>query len=494
MAKDKILLFCAVPPQFPELFLVAKHLKKEGRYEPFFVFDNFQDRNHEAIEACIKEGIACISYKAPKMLLNDHYIYVKNAVSKGRLTKDETNKTIGKFLKKNFPLIINSVLRFLRFLYYVYTSFRMVAQNFSLGKKVLELYKPVLTVFPIDTVGYFFDPLIPLTAQSGIPSCVIPFCFVKTASTADWFYSLPPESKYIYSTKTSYNYLISKLFPAWVINYKGENLLRANLGWILATWWYGISKKNPWLDNSGSINKLLVENKRLARMYKEDGIKDESISVVGCMQYDTMHVYLQNKEQLLREIIKETGISYNEGDFVVVLSLPEEFDFSNRNCEFTSHEDIVKALSQPFHLYDNVTVIYSLHPRLSFDKVQYVERDKARITRRPLAEVLPCADAFITITSAAIRLAISCGIPVVDYDIFRYSDEYYESAKGVVTVDTQEDYRTVIERIVLDSNFYQCLKEKQEEASYEWGKPDGLAAQRFTAIFDELIKGSRGRG
>ncbi|MDA8226239.1 MAG: hypothetical protein M0T74_00770, partial [Desulfitobacterium hafniense] len=59
--KKKILFFCAIPSQFPELFPLARTLGETENFCPIFVFDTSRGDHNACIESCLEQGISCVN-------------------------------------------------------------------------------------------------------------------------------------------------------------------------------------------------------------------------------------------------------------------------------------------------------------------------------------------------------------------------------------------------------------------------------------------------
>ncbi|NLI92233.1 MAG: hypothetical protein GX434_08540 [Peptococcaceae bacterium] len=482
--KKNVLLFCAVPTQFQELFLLAQLLKKCDIYNPIFVFDEEQD-NKVCYKKCNTENIDCVSSKNWETLAynKDH----RMVDDKSKINYNLSNIKRLSWLKRQVKNIIPSVFKnYYRFFRANVEEYRRVTKFISTNR-IVDFYDPAVIFVPIETVGYFFDPVFSYAKQRGIPIIDIPFCFVKAESTVKWFYDLPADIFYHFDANRVLNKLLLKKFPKWIYEYKGKRIMRANIGWILASHRYNIEREYPWIDNLGSSKIVVVESHHFFQLFKKEGIPENKLRIVGSLQHDTMYRLLQNREKERLSLCEELSLSYSEEIKIILVSLPDEFDFSNRTeCEFRTHREIIGALVSPLNCYKNIRTVYTLHPRLRYEGVKYLENDCSKVSLRPICELLPCSDLFISITSSAIRLAISCSVPVINYDVFQYKDEDYEDLGGIICVNSLQDFVNAVKQVLDNERYLSQLKLQQEESSMEWGKPDGLVAERYMSIIKEV--------
>lgn len=473
--KRNVLLFCAVPTQFQELFLFAQLLNETARYKPIFVFDDEQD-NTSCISKCLEFGIACTRFFGWESFVTEREI------SDCKLSGPKTPNVFRSALKQLLPRKIKAIYRYA---FELQEKYKRVARNVQVIDKILRHHEPQTVILPIESVGYFFDPVFSLAKMKKISIITIPFCHVRINSTAKWFIEQPFDIFLQFDADLLFNRLVAKKFPGWVYRYGNKRILRANIGWILASERYHTAKADPWIDNSGYTDAVALESPHDLQYYAESKVNQQTLRVIGSLQHDTMFALLARREQARTELCRELNIPYDRGT-VILLALPEDFDFGGRQgCEYEKHEDVVKALIQPF-AGGKHRIIFTLHPRLHYDRVKTVETDTAKIATRSISELLPCADLFVTVPSAAIRLAVACGVPVLSYDLFQFKDNDYWEAGGIVTVNSYQGYAETAERVLNNAEYLKELKSRQTAISPLWGKMDGLVRERYLTLLKEL--------
>lgn len=476
--KKTVLLFCATSSQFPELLPVGRVLRDSSMYDPIFVFGPSRDENNKCIVQCKDESIKCYNLLKTKDNANLESIFTQN---------NQVN-----IPKRRPSYIEKTAINILNYIYGRCRVWKEVMDNVDFCRQVIDLYMPCLLIIPIETTWYFYDSAVAIANKKNIPTIIVPFCFVKRESEIKWYIENPLFNR-CYSVNSLYKRFVALLFPDWVAKYKGKKILRLEPLMIFAYWWYNIAKPNPWVCNDGFAKAVAVESLYIARLMVEEGVPENKIKVSGSPVYDEMFKIIANKSFNREKICKEIYPVYDNNAKLFLVSLPEYFNDLNARpgCEFESHYDVIMAFAQPLLMQKNIIVMFCLHPRLNYDEVKYIKELGAKIVHKPLAEILPLADIFITATSAAIRLAISCGVPVVDYDVFRYGDRYYSSAGGVVTISTRDQYLSIIDRLVKDEKYFNELRQRQEQASFLWGRPDGKAGGRILDLIGHVVEGKK---
>jgi hypothetical protein len=140
-------------------------------------------------------------------------------------------------------------------------------------------------------------------------------------------------------------------------------------------------------------------------------------------------------------------------------------------------------------LASTVNIIVRPHPRLAPERLREFEQAGCRVVTVPTEELVPLADVYIACISATIRWALALGIPVINYDCYRYRYEDYEGAPGLVAVEDQNTFASAARRICADALWRDNLRAAQLADSGNWGCIDGQFAARFLALL-RVIKAS----
>jgi hypothetical protein len=139
-------------------------------------------------------------------------------------------------------------------------------------------------------------------------------------------------------------------------------------------------------------------------------------------------------------------------------------------------------------LGDRANVLVRPHPRISLTRFDHFGAPNVRYTSQPTAELVPLCDLYVASISATIRWAIACGIPVINYDAYRYRYGDYDSAAGVISVESLPDFRDQLTRFANDPAFAVDLTQRQESVMRHWGIVDDKLGERFAALATAVIK------
>jgi hypothetical protein len=112
------------------------------------------------------------------------------------------------------------------------------------------------------------------------------------------------------------------------------------------------------------------------------------------------------------------------------------------------------------------------------------QEDTPGCHRGPTEELVPLADVFVASISATIRWALALGIPVINYDCYRYRYGDYAGASGMVLVEDEAAFAAALREICLDPKARNGLGDQAGYDSVNWDCIDG----RFTERFVELLR------
>lgn len=105
---------------------------------------------------------------------------------------------------------------------------------------------------------------------------------------------------------------------------------------------------------------------------------------------------------------------------------------------------------------------------------------------------MPLADVFVASISATIRWALALGIPVINYDCYRYRYDDYRGAQGMTLVEDQRSFAAALREICFDEAARQKLCRKQCSDRGNWGDIDGRFAARFLALLRRVSRAPEG--
>lgn len=495
----KSLLFVYIPTHFKEIIRVARVLKNSDGYDPVVYFQAQYAGVENDIEQCNNEGIpVLIEWLVPS---------VKKAKKKLRLIDfffqpafrivlfvgmKSTNvfRRFSAFCVKYSPVFLKKRLvkqlekqvtaRFSIILYQYACKFRLVNLPYlsKIAMKtmqripyIIHTYDIKLMVFPEHNLFYFTQLTAYLGKLSNIPSIIVPFTIANTLEWSEAFYNEPARS-----VSNGLNKLFSFIFPHWVHHYKNKALILP-LELILIHEMLGITPNNPWLLNSGNIDFLAVESDAMKAYYVAAGIDAAYLKSTGALYNDELFQQ--------RQLFKRDD---NQKPMLLCALPPNQLLGREQLVEFKNYEAIIRYIISEMTRYaDEYRLVISLHPRITKESVAFLRDYPVTISTDNLTQLIPQSHLYISTCSATIRMAISCGIPVVNYDMYQYHYDDYVDAEGVITIHDKAAFSQTLQSLATDNTHYSVIKNKQVKQSAQWGELNGKAGENLLAEIDGLF-------
>ncbi|HHX3463861.1 TPA: hypothetical protein ACU9OW_002129 [Legionella pneumophila] len=506
------LLFVHVSTHFKEIIRVARLMKQNGTYNPYIFFYVKYEGVKRDIEQCQSEGISFITYfdlnasrqfdfnlklkllrfffklllkflEVISYLLKPLIFFFKYLFYfPGKLISIKKNNLIFKKNKKLAALLIFCYKIAWHKLPFFLPPTSRAAYNYSkYMDKILGQYQVKLLVFPEHNLFYFTQLIVHIGKKCNIPSIIVPFTIANTKEWAETFYNEPS-----LALSKIYNKAMSIAFPHWVYCYKNRSMILP-VDLILLHEMFCITPKNPWLLNSGEIDFLALESDAMKEYYLSAGLEEKYLKATGALCNDELFRKLLNADSNRRDLYHSLDMCPSKPMILCALP-PNQCDSRQNVIEFLDYTEIVKYLLEQLSSYANeYNIIINLHPRINFSSVEFIKDYPVKIFYGDIAEIIPLSAIYVSVCSATIRMAISCGIPVINYDLYQYEYDDYNNLEGVVTVYNRAEFSSILEKLAKVPGFYQQIKEAQLRDSKKWGQLDGNAGRNLLKEINLLL-------
>lgn len=350
--------------------------------------------------------------------------------------------------------------------------------------ELLEKEKPALVILPEENLFYDSHLIVYCAHTRNIPCAVVPFTIVNTLEWAEAFYDVN-----MYQANKGWNRIFAKAFPHWVLEHRGRQLILPPV-YIAASEYLGLVPDQPWVISSGPADAIAAESQFMLNYYLRAGIRSAKIRLTGTAADDKLYALLQSRDEQRSRLSARSKINI-DGKVILIGLPPDQFPGGKRpGCEFDSYDELIRFMVGT--LTDSSagkhTVLINLHPRINRANVEYLESLGATIITEPIEQLVPLADIYVAVVSATIRLAISCGIPVVNYDAYQYNYDDYHNLPGVCEVNTKEAYTSTVTDLIHNEAFFSKLRSAQQDTASQVASIDGKAGSRLLALFDELSR------
>ena len=350
---------------------------------------------------------------------------------------------------------------------------------------LLDAVAPKLLVLGGDMVGYDSSLYIKLAHARGVPSLIVPSTMSNGLEQAEVYITDPN-----YYVRGRAGQLVAALFPKWVMEHKGVRLFRCPPGRIIAMGSCGLAPPQPWIFNSGFADAIAMESQAMIDYYAEAGMNDRRMVLTGSLSDDRWPRGWRRGQSLRERLCPELGLDPSRP--LVLGALPPDFLYVNGGrpqCDFKTYDDVVAFWIESLAELKDCNCVVALHPSVDAGTMRHIERGNVRIGSWKTAEMVPASDIYVASISSTIRWAITCGKPVVNYDIYRYRYTDFLAVPGVLATEEQAEFRAVLQRLVGDAAYRRSIAELQAEKSSYWGMADGHVGDRMLSLVERLTHG-----
>ena len=352
-------------------------------------------------------------------------------------------------------------------------------------RRFLRATRPDIIILAEDNVERLSTTFINEGRKRGIPSIIIPFTIPNPLEPAKAY-----RNQRRNQVRGPLAWLVSSLYPKWRFQLDGQDLLRLPAFSALVLEMLGQSSPAPWILNRGGAARIVLDSEALRDVYLTLGFPPAQLSVVGDVNGEILQQGLIHKPRLLADLVAKHG--FQPGRPLLLCGFPpDQFGGKTDDFEFPNYKALIEGWIESFRaLGDRANVLVRPHPRAAMNQFEAFRSPNVSFTWQPTAELIPLCDLYVASISATIRWAISCGIPVINYDAYRYRYGDYDKAAGVIRTESLTDFRGHLARFVNDPSFAANLAERQRGEMQYWGVADDRLAERFAAVVSEVIEGN----
>lgn len=362
--------------------------------------------------------------------------------------------------------------------------FRGVATQAAIYREfraLVESRHAALVILPEENLFYAHHLMVHAAHAQDVPSVVVPFTIANSLEWAEAFFALRE-----YRANAGWNRWLSRAFPEWVLTHRGRRLILPPTH-VASSEWFDIVPLRPWVINSGAIDGIACESAFMHEYYVKAGIAPAKLHTTGTLADDKLYASLLARDAQREALAARLGVTMR--DRVLLIGLPpDQFGGGKRDgVEFDRYDELIRFMVDVTTSgNDEWTVLINLHPRVRREDVSFLESCGATIVGEPIEALVPLADIYIAVVSATIRLAVSCGIPVINYDAYQYDYIDYKALPGVREVKTRSAYESAVRELRDDPRAYAAAADLQMTTARTQCEIDGQAGTRMLALFDKL--------
>lgn len=472
----RVLLYSLMPTQWKTMHQVARTLQTSGRLEPVVFFDrNMSNGPFERdVRACLDEGIEC---------LDDRGVHITPArvadVTTARAWPRSLALRALHFATGGSPRLWNGVVEPLVAFPEDIAHYR---ERMRFVRGLLEREHIALLVLPGDSVSYDTPAWIKAAHACGVKSAIVPFSTNTPAGVAADLGLLPEND-----ASRWFNRPLARLAPKWTYEAGARRLVRVPGGKALALHALGLDPPQPWVLHSGAADVVVADSAHVRDGFVREGLSAEHIEVVGSLGDDVLARERAHADERREALYRELGLPPGRPMILgSICDYSRYFQLGGPQLGVATSQDLIELWVKTMVEAGGHNVVLSLHPWLRFEDMQHLERFGAKIARRTIEELVPLAELFVVSVSVTVRLAIVCGVPVVNHDILRFRIGDYADAGGVFTVEEPAAFRDAVFRLARDRDFHAQAASAQARASALYGSLDGKSGERLVALFERL--------
>src|SRR5665213_3265459 len=252
--------------------------------------------------------------------------------------------------------------------------------------------------------------------KANVPYIIIPQTIPNLREPAMFYQNAPEHDGERWLAR-----LVGFILPRWIYVFEGKRILRLPLKKVAAQHVLGLAPQRPWILNSGDSELICVECNVLRLQYLALGFPDQQLYVSGHPVDDTLYEVWRERES--RRAALEEVLHMPPGRPLLVVGFPPN-QYSSPDVtpfEWPTFEAMchawVEALATVRPLCN---VVIRGHPRLQPSDLKIFEDAGFFVSSQATETLIPMADLYVACISATIRWALALGIPVINYDCYRY--------------------------------------------------------------------------
>lgn len=353
---------------------------------------------------------------------------------------------------------------------------------------VLARVQPDLIVLPLEAVGHRSAILAWAASRADIPVVVLPYSVpVNRQEIAERWLHDPT-----YDASLGQNRHVAQHYPQWVADYGGKRLLRLTASEIQAHHRLGLAPAAPWKAGGLQFSAAIaVESPRMASYYLREGFDRVRLEITGTLIDDELAGGLAAADSRRERLYHELGLPAGR-PMLLFAVMP---DFTSRpGCELSSYNQLISFIISELKRVagGSYNIVLCLHPSLDAADFRRFESPCLSLCEQETAKILPLAHLYLASVSATIRWAIACGIPVLNYDVYRFRYGDFDEVEGVLTFETRQEFSEILSHATSPSGHSE-LAARQQRCRADWGTLDGQATGRILGLLAEMIRIREGR-
>ncbi len=315
--------------------------------------------------------------------------------------------------------------------------------------------------------------------KAGIPFVVLPDYIPNPVEPATYY----RDSKAHY-VRTLLDWMVATAYPKWTYVHNSRIMLRLPAPTILAYHLLRCDPPAPWILNSGYARAIALDSPAMLNHYCNLGFRPSKLRVIGTAQDDRLYARFAKRSEFRESLMSELG--WKSGRPIVLCAFPPDqyTDADTSAFEYKSYSDLTDAwFDMLAETSRRANVIVRPHPRTAPGVLEQLCPPSVRVIRTPTEDLIPLCDIYVACVSTTIRWALGLGLPVINYDCYRYNYGDFSGAKGILECTDKVTFGTMLQEVVADSSNLAARAKSDRQA---WGRVDGNYGRRLRRLLEEV--------
>lgn len=279
----------------------------------------------------------------------------------------------------------------------------------------------------------------------------------------------------IHSVDQTQANFIRKWFPHWLAEGDDFRITRIPFHTALAREFTNTAPFNPWLVNAGHADSIIVESQRMRNSYIDAGFSGHSVQSIGHPTQDTLALKFLDRDNLRSRACERYGLDKSLP--IAAIAMPPDNTATTTGC-YTEYSEVIRAFSEIPNNTLHMNILISPHPNIPNYVREHLAARGYLCINGSASDIIPIADLYIASVSSTIKWAMSCGLPILNYDCYNYNYNDYKQCLQVIEVNSEQLYRDSLELLNIPEKRARLTEIAKAEAQ-EWGTLDGGATDRL---------------
>lgn len=455
----KVMIYCARRAPTLEHLELARRMAADGRLEPVITIPSAE------LENWLPDGSL-------------EGLTVHRSYPSGRLQPPAP-----RWIPSRMRSLPNRTLRWLVRTYgpsevreYLATHYQLQA-GAATARSVFRQHDPIAVIVPDDRSLRGDIGVVYAAKAAGKPTIAVPFALSDPSADVQRRQQ-DPHHDVDRSADRWFKRRLARRHAEQVTVAEGRRLFFLRPGQMLALRQHGMLFSHPWTCGGGATDFVAVFGASDRDRFVRAGADPGKLVVTGQCSLDGLWERARHRASLRDGLAARNGWSAQQP--LLVLAMPQygEHGMIPRDRHLRGSADLLCALGS-----SGVALLVSLHPRSNpADYEAMVQAAGARISDRPLVEILAGADVFVATHSSTVRWAGLLGIPTVILDDFGIGQSIFEGIDGLAFVTDRRTLKQFVSRLAADEDERRRRVERLRASCSRLDPFDGKSSRRVIEL------------